>query len=227
MSDGTVQYEQRGDVALLHFDDGKANVFSHASIPALTEALDRAEKEAKAVAVIGRPGRFSAGFDLSVMKEGGDAVRKLVCAGAEFAIRVYSSPLPTLAAVSGHALAMGAVLLLAIDERLSADGSAKIGLNETAIGMTLPHFALILARERLATNHLGRATANAEIYSPEGAVEAGFIDRVVPGDSLLDATLERARALATLDSRAHAATKLRLRAAALEQLRESLSEFSG
>ena len=122
---------------------------------------------------------------------------------------------------------MGAVLLLAIDERFSADGNFKIGLNETAIGMTLPHFALILARERLAATHLGRATSNAEIYSPEGAVEAGFIDKVVPADDLIEATVQRASELATLDGRAHAATKLRVRAASLEQLRESLSEFGG
>jgi enoyl-CoA hydratase len=193
----------------------------------MTAALERAEKEAKAVVLVGRPGRFSAGFDLSVMTQGGDAVGKLVCAGAELGMRFYASPLPTVAAVTGHALAMGAVLLLAIDERLSGDGNFKIGLNETAIGMTLPHFALILARERLAPTHLGRATSNAEIYSPQGAVEAGFIDRVVPVDRLVDDAVERAQQLAKLDGRAHAATKLRLRAAALEQLRDSLSEFSG
>jgi len=179
------------------------------------------------VVLIGRAGRFSAGFDLSVMKAGGDAVGTLVCAGAELAIRIYSSPLPTLAAVTGHALAMGAVTLLAMDERFSADGDFKIGLNETAIGMTLPNFALILARERLARPHLPRATANAEIYSPAGAVEAGFIDRVVPADDLVDATVKRAAELATLNGPAHAATKLRLRDKALEQLRESLSEFGG
>ena len=167
MSDELVRYELRDDVALLHFDDGKANVFSQASIAALTASLDMAEKQAKAVILIGREGRFSAGFDLSVMTQGGDAVGKLVCAGAELAIRFYSSPLPTLAAVTGHSLAMGAVMLLALDERFSADGASKIGLNETAIGMTLPHFAVILARERLAPTHLGRATSNAEIYSPD------------------------------------------------------------
>ena len=142
MSDQPVQYEQRGDIALVHFDDGKANVFSHASIPALTEALDRAEKDAKAVAVIGRPGRFSAGFDLSVMKQGGDAVGKLVCAGAELAIRVYSSPIPTLAAVSGHALAMGAVLLLAIDARyreiICLRAYCRMPYREIAESMGLP-----------------------------------------------------------------------------------------
>jgi len=215
----------RDDVAVLHFDDGKANVFSHTSIPALTQALDQAEKEAKAVVVIGRPGRFSAGFDLSVMGQGGDAVGQLVGAGAELAIRFYSSPLPTLAAVSGHALAMGAVLLLSVDERFCAAGDFKLGLNETAIGMTLPHFAVILARERLAPTHLGRATANAEIYGPQGALEAGFIDRVVAPDQLLEATVKRAQELAALDGRAHAGTKQRIRAASLEQLRASLSEF--
>ena len=87
MSDELVRYELREDVALLNFDDGKANVFSHASIPAMTAALERAEKEAKAVVLVGRPGRFSAGFDLSVMTQGGDAVGKLVCAGAELAMR--------------------------------------------------------------------------------------------------------------------------------------------
>ncbi len=227
MSDELVRYELRDDVALLHFDDGKANVLSPASISALTTSLDRAEKEAKAVVVIGREGRFSAGFDLSVMTQGGDAVGKLVRAGAELAIRFYSSPLPTLAASTGHSLAMGAVLLLALDERFAAEGNAKIGLNETAIGMTLPHFALILARERLAPTHLGRATSNAEIYSPTGAVEAGFIDRLVPAGELLDRTLERAKELTALDGRAHANTKLRVRAASLELLRESLSEFGG
>ena len=225
MSDEPIRYELKGSVALIHFDDGKANVFSQTSIAAMTRALEAAEKEAKAVVVIGRPGRFSAGFDLSVMGQGGDAVGKLVLAGAELAIRFYSSPLPTLAAVNGHALAMGAVLLLSVDERFCADGSFKIGLNETAIGMTLPHFALILARERLAPTHLGRATSNAEIYAPEGAALAGFVDRVVPADDLIEETLKRAEALATLDSRAHAGTKMRLRAAALALLRESLSEF--
>jgi enoyl-CoA hydratase len=225
MSDEPVRYELQGDVALLHFDDGKANVFSHASIDAMTQALDAAEKEAKAVVVIGRPGRFSAGFDLSVMSQGGEAVGKLVCAGALLAIRFYSSPLPTLAAVNGHALAMGAVLLLSIDERFCADDSFKIGLNETAIGMTLPHFALILARDRIAPTHLGRATSNAEIYAPKGAARAGFVDRVVPADDLIEETVKRAKELATLDSRAHSATKMRVRAASIELLRESLSEF--
>jgi hypothetical protein len=49
----------------------------------------------------------------------------------------------------------------------------------------------------------------------------------VAPDDLVEAAVARAGELATLDGRAHADTKLRLRARSLEALRESLSEFSG
>ena len=124
-----VNYELRGDVALLSFDDGKANVISSQSTAALSAALDRAEKKAKALVLAGRAGRFSAGFDLSVMRQGGAAVAEMVGAGAELGLRLYGFSLPTVGAVTGHALAMGAVLLLTADERISGDAPAKIGLN--------------------------------------------------------------------------------------------------
>ena len=147
--DEIVQFELRDGIALVRMDDGKANAFSHAMLEALGRAFDRAEKEARAIVLAGRPERFSGGFDLKVMNQGGPAVPELVLAGARFAIRVYECPLPVVIACTGHALAMGAVLLLAPDLRLGARGAYKIGLNEVAIGMTLPGFAVELARERL------------------------------------------------------------------------------
>ena len=218
-----VRYELRDAVAVLRMDDGKANAFSHAMLEALGAALDRAEKEARAVVLIGRPERFSGGFDLKVMNLGGDAVVALVSAGARLAIRVYESPLPVVIACTGHAIAMGAVLLLAPDLRIGVQGDFKIGLNEVAIGMTLPVFALEFARERLSPRHLVRATALAELYGPDGALEAGFLDRVVPAAELERVALaEAARLAADLQQPAHHATKRRLRAASLAALRRSL-----
>ena len=218
-----VHTELRDAVAIVRMDDGKANAFSHAMLDALGAAFDRAEKEAKAVVLAGRPERFSGGFDLQVMNRGGDAVPALVTAGARFAIRVYQCPLPVVIACTGHALAMGAVLLLAPELRLGAQGAYKIGLNEVAIGMTLPGFAMELARERLSPRHLVRATTLAEIYTPDGAVEAGFLDRVVPPQELESAALSEATRLAgQLRQPAHRATKQRLRAGSAARLRDSL-----
>jgi len=218
-----VQFELHDGVALVRMDDGKANAFSHAMLEALGRAFDRAEKEARAIVLAGRPERFSGGFDLKVMNQGGPAVPALVLAGARFAIRVYECPLPVVIACTGHALAMGAVLLLAPDLRLGARGAYKIGLNEVAIGMTLPGFAVELARERLSPRHLVRATALAEVYTPEGAVEAGFLDRAVPAAELEAAALAEAKRWAEqLQQPAHAATKRRVRAPSADALRRSL-----
>ena len=212
-------------VARVHLDDGKANALSHTVLDALFSAFDEAEKQqARAVSMVGRPGRFSAGFDLSVVRQGPQEAADLVLKGADLAIRVFSFPAPVVLGVTGHALAMGALLCLSADERIGADGEFKIGLNEVAIAMTLPDFRILLAEERLSRRHLQRAVAQAEIYTPQGAVDAGYLDRVVAPEAVADAALARARELADgLHAGAHRNTKLALRAEALEKLRASVA----
>ena len=149
-------YRREGDVAVVTLDDGKANVISTAVIDALHGHLDRLESEgARALVLVGRPGRFSAGFDLSEMTAGVESMRALVVHGARWLMRLYGLGVPTVAACTGHALAAGALTLLSCDVRVGADVPAKIGLNEVAIGMALPKFAVELARERVPLHELG------------------------------------------------------------------------
>jgi len=209
-------------VAVLRFDDGKANVISPASLEALDAGLDRAEKEAGAALLIGRTGRFSAGFDLGTLRQGGEAARNLVHGGARLLLRMAEAPIPVVAACSGHALGMGALLLLASDLRVGARGPFKIGLNEVGIGMVLPGFAVGLARERLSLRHLGRAANLAEIYDADGAADAGFLDQVVAPELLEEVAQERATRLAALPRGAFSETKRRLRGFMLEQVRSGL-----
>jgi len=199
------------DVAVMRFDDGKANVLSHGAVEAFGEALDRAEVEARAVCVVGREGKLSAGFDLSVMTAGPDAARDLVIKGGELLMRLYLHPQPVVVAVTGHALAAGALLVLTCDVRIGADAPAKIGLNETSIGMSLPLFAVELARDRLAPASLTLATIAAEIYDPRGAVEAGYLDRVVPVEAVVDEAIAEAHRLGAYRPGAYAQTKEALR----------------
>jgi enoyl-CoA hydratase len=211
-------YRLDESVAVITLDDGKANAISHATITALSEALDKAEAEARAVVVAGRPGRFSAGFDLATMTESDEAMRELVISGARLLLRLYGYPLPTVAACTGHALAAGALVLLACDTRVGADGSAKLGLNEVAIGMALPIFAVEMARDRLQPAHLTAATMGAQVYDPHGAVDAGYLDEVVPEFDLLSTVLTKARALSELRSGAYARTKSVARGAMIERV---------
>jgi len=224
MSD-SIQYDLDGDVAVLRLDDGKANAFDPSNIAAIRDGLRRAEKEAGAVLLTGRPGRFSAGFNLGVMRDGGvDAARALVTAGAELAVHLARHPAPVVIACNGHALAMGAVVLLTGDLRIGASGDFKIGFNEVAIGMATPVFLAEFARERLSKRHLHRATIQAEIYTPESSVDAGFLDRVVPADELFAHSLEEARRLAGLPRAAFVRTRATVRGEVLERIEATLAE---
>jgi enoyl-CoA hydratase len=222
MSTSPVQYQLEGTTAVVTLDDGKANALSEAALHALIAAVDRAEAEARALVLTGRPDRFCAGFDLKGMMAGPASATALLRLGSAMYLRVYGSPLPVVMACTGHALAGGALLLLTGDVRLGADGPYKLGLNEVAIGMPLPVLGVELARDRLAPHELVRATLQAQPYDPAGAARAGYLDEVVPAADLRARALAEAARLGALSRSAHGATKLRLRGATMERIRSTL-----
>jgi enoyl-CoA hydratase len=208
-----VTYEVQDHVAVVTFDDGKANVYTHEALEALTAALARAEADpaAGAVLLVGREGRFSAGFDLATMTASDESMQGLVKAGGQFVARLLLHPMPVVAACNGHALAAGALVLLAADHRIGSDGPWKIGLNEVSIGMALPVWAVELARCRLASAAFEWSVILGQVSNPNQAKEAGFLDRVVAPDELPTEALKTASALAGLRRGAVAGTKTRAR----------------
>ena len=224
MASENVRYEQRGPVALLTMDDGKANALSHDMVDALNEALTRAEAEAQAVLLAGRPGRLCAGFDLSVMTEGRQRALDLVTKGGNLLMRMFGYPRPLVLACTGHAMAAGALLLLASDLRIGARGDFKIALNEVSIGMSLPVFGVELARARLSKRHFTRAVLQSHVFDPEAACDAGYLDETETPEKLLETALERATALSALQNPAFSATKDRERGAIIAAVRETLEE---
>ena len=224
MASQRVSYSIDGKVAILKMDDGKANAISAQLIDELDASLERARTEARAVVIAGRDGRFSGGFDLTVMMASPESARELVNTGAQFLMSLYLHPQPVVAACSGHALAAGALLLLASDVRIGAEGAFKIGLNEVQIGMRLPVFAIELARDRLARKHFVAASTLGRVYSPTEAVDVGFLDRVVPAERCLSEAIAAARKLADLPTGALAETKRLTRQPLVELVIDTLEE---
>ncbi|MCY4175334.1 MAG: crotonase/enoyl-CoA hydratase family protein [Acidimicrobiaceae bacterium] len=218
-------YAVSDDVAVLRLDDGKANAVNYDTLAAIDSALDDAEEAADALVITGRQGRFSAGFDLAVISESPEAARGLVAAGARTAMRLYGARIPVVAACTGHALAFGAIMLLAADIRIGADVDAKIGLIEVSIGMPLPVFAVELARDRLDPLEFTAATSLAKSYSPSGAATAGYLDKVVPDDELHDAAMQQAAVLADhVQRRPFALTRLNTRQRTIDHVLSTLDD---
>jgi enoyl-CoA hydratase len=217
-----VGYELRGTVATITMNDGKLNVLSPDMFTELNAALDRAQADRAVVILTGREGAFSAGFDMKVLGAGPEPARALAVTGFELAARILAFPTPVVIACPGHTIAMGLFLALSGDYRIGATGAYKIVANEVAIGITMPHFALELCRQRLSPTHFHRVMMTAEMLSPEDAVHAGIFDRVVPAGELHDTARLAASRLASLPLHVYAATKARARERDLAAIRAAI-----
>ena len=222
MDDSRLTYALEHDIAIITMDDGKANVLHPDMIQALNSAIDKAESEAKAIILAGRPGRFSAGFDLKVMATGPDAAMSMISAGGELFMRIYALPLPVVMAVTGHAIAGGVLLAATGDVRIGIGGEFKLGLNEVENGMPVPVLAHELARDRLRTSEFIPATLHAKMYAPDEAAQAGWLDMVVAPEELAKTAMAEATRLGALHRNAYAATKVSLRKQTIELVKRTM-----
>jgi enoyl-CoA hydratase len=221
--DSPVRYDVADGVATLTMDDGKVNALSPAMLAAVEGALDRAAEDGAVVVLQGREGTFSAGFHLPTLQAGGPEATGMVRGGFELAARLLAFPRPVVVACTGHAVAMGLFTVLAADLRIGAAGPYRFVANEVALGLTLPHFAVEVLRQRLTPAALTRAALLAETFTPVEAVAAGILDRVVPADEVVGMAHDAAHAMALLDRPAHVATKQRVRAPVLAALRTAIA----
>lgn len=217
-----ITYHAEDGIATLTLNNGKVNAISPDVITAFNAALDRATQERAVVIITGQPGILSGGYDLKVMTSGPKEAVALVTAGSTLARRLLSHPFPVIVACPGHAVAKGAFLLLSADYRIGVEGPYKIGLNEVQIGMTMHHAGIELARDRLRRSAFHRSVINAEMFEPKDALDAGFLDKVVPAEQLLDIAMGVAGELKKLNMLAHKNTKLKVRKGLLDALDEAI-----
>ncbi len=217
-----VHYALQDGIATVTLNNGKVNALSPDVISAINTALDQAESAKAVVVLTGQPGILSGGYDLKVMKTGPEATRNMVAMGSTLTRRMLAHPQPIIVACPGHAVAKGAFLLLACDYRIGVEGPFQIGLNEVKIGMTMHHVGIALARDRLTPSAFQRSVNNAEMFGPQAALAAGFLDQVVSADELMPTALALAQQLSQLNLAAHAHTKRKVRQALLDTLASAI-----
>lgn len=212
-------YDFTDGIATITMDDGKVNALSLDMLTELHRAVDSAVKDQALIVLTGRDGMFSAGFDLRALTAGSNDALAMLRAGFELAHRLLSHPKPVVIAATGHAVAMGVFLLLSGDYRIGARGAFRITANEVAIGLPMPRAAVEICRQRLTPAHFNRAVNLAEVYSPDSAIEAGFLDEVAEPLAVTAVAHDTAVRLAKLNMDAHAVSKLRVRDKALQAIR--------
>lgn len=222
-----MDFQVHENIATITFDDGKANIVSHALLGDLEAALDRAEAESiGAIILRGREGMFSAGFDLKEFAKGPAEGAALALRGFRMLHRLYSFPIPLVAAATGHTVAMGAFIVMACDIRIASKGAFKVTLPETMISMNLPPVLLSLTESRIAKSHMTRAALLSEVFDPDGAVTAGFFDDCFDADQLDALSMAAASKLAELPQKQFAKNKLDIRASTLEVMSADIAKMA-
>lgn len=225
MTDQLATLTSEGDVSIITLNDGKANVFSPEMSKTISSLLDEVPDDKGSLVITGRPGIFSAGFDLKIISSGdASAVSSMIKTGFTLLARVYNFPRPVIAACSGHGVALGAFLLCCADYRIGAKGQFIVQANETRNNMSIPTPILEISKTRISKTHWYRAILNAEAYPIEKAIEPGYLDEVVEAESLMTRAMEVANDLATLGHPHYKITKDLDQKDTLKRIHDAINE---
>jgi enoyl-CoA hydratase len=208
-----VAVEEHDGIAVLTLDRPPANAFAPELVGRLRAALRENAGVRALVLTSAHPGLFSAGWDLPRISAMDRAeMKEYLESFCDLVFEIFVCPAPVVAALPGHAIAGGLIVACAADERYAAEGAARFGLSEVALGVPLPACCLELFAYVLGPRPMERLTASAQNLPADQALSLGLLDRVVPASSLLDASLERASQLARGSAAAYAEVKRRARA---------------
>jgi enoyl-CoA hydratase len=216
--------ESRDGVAWITLDDGKVNAMSFEMLSEIARQLDEAMAAGGPVVLQGRPGMFSAGFDLKTFALGPEAARDMVLAGVGLIQAMLAYPRPIATVCTGHAYPMGAFLMLSADVRFGIAGPWRIGMNEVAIGLTVPRFAIELARHRLTPAGFGRVST-AAMFDPVEAVQQGYLDYCLAAEEIDAAVYGELQRLKKLDWKSYEATKARLNEPVARAIAAAAAEY--
>ncbi len=216
---------QREGVLTLRLEHGKANALDVELLGALLHELDGAADDVRALVLTGTGSIFSAGVDLiRLTREGEGYVRHFLPLLSRLLRTLFTFPRPVVAAVNGHAIAGGCVMVLACDARLMAEGAGTIGLPELRVGVPFPAAGLEVVRFAVPREKVQSLLYTGRTLPAPDALAAGLVDELVVPATLLDRAQELAQQLALIPPPAYSLTKRSLRAEALERI-EKTSEL--
>jgi enoyl-CoA hydratase/carnithine racemase len=217
-----ISVEQQGAVTIVKIDRPPANAMSPELLEEGAAVVEKLREDPPAAVVLtGIPGYFSAGLDLKIAPTlDADGQRAMVTGINRIFTAWYTAPFPTVAAVTGHAIAGGMILALCCDYRIVGQ-AGKFGLTEVKVGAPYPAAALAVVQAELTKPAARRLALRAHLIDADTAFNDGAFDEQVNDDQVVARAIERAEEFAQLPARAYTQTKLAMRSAtitALEQI---------
>jgi len=188
------------EIVELQMDRPPANALNTELVERITEAHGAACRQgAKAIILGGRPGMFSAGLDVpELIQRDRAGMYRFWSAFTGLARVLATSPVPVVAAISGHSPAGGTVLAIHCDYRVAAAGEFRMGLNEVRVGLPVPRGILFAYGRLLGPRAAQRYAVNGRLMPVEEALAVGLVDELCPPEDLLARAIDWCRSLMAL-----------------------------
>ncbi len=215
-----IETEVQGTVRVLRLSGGRGNCLGPDLLAALSGAFGAGTGEEARPTVLAARGRsFCTGLDLVYAlgqdRHGMGAYMDRFHAALR---AVFAYPAPVVAAIGGHAMAGGALLALAADERLVAAGGGRFGIHGVHLGFPYPDVAVETLRYQLARADIEDTLYHGRLRSL-GELPSAGLAKLVGGDQSLEAAaVDRAASLAAPSLATFGENKRMLRAGALARM---------
>ena len=221
MTEKLATLSQEDNISIITLDDGKVNAFSYDMLAQVHSLLDEVPQKTGALVIKGRDGIFSGGFDLKTLATGDLAkITNMVELGYNLLLKIYSFDRPVVAAVSGHAIALGLFVACSADYRIAIDGKYVCHANEVRNNMDIPAQIMEILKERVNKEYFYSAVYHSDPYSVQESIDVGYIDEVVSKEKFMNRVIEKAKELATFPHPFYANTKK----SAQDDVRQKISD---
>jgi enoyl-CoA hydratase/carnithine racemase len=206
-----IEVDHVGDVAVVRLKRGITNPLNLDLVTELRDSISRARQSPDIRAVVLTSANekfFSIGFDIPELfalgrRDFGVFYRTF----NQTCLELYTLPLPTVAALPGHAIAGGYIIALCCDYRIIAKGHKLVGVNEIKLGVPVPYVADCILRNMVGWLNARDIMMDGDFYPPDRAESLGLVDETVPLDQTVDEAIEKANALARFPNDAAAIIK--------------------
>ena len=201
--------EHNNGIRELRLNRPPVNALNPELVRALREAVETAPREgANALVISGSPGIFSAGLDVPfLLTLDRDGMRAFWSEFLGACASLARSPIPIVAAITGHSPAGGAVLALFCDFRVMAHGAYRIGLNEVQVGLTVPRVIQSALSRLVGAYRAERMLICGAMLESEAARATGFVDELADVDHVVTHALAWLEELSKLPRQAMLATR--------------------
>lgn len=223
-----IQVEANNNITIAKLDRDITNAINLELLGELSDVIEKVKQDGKIRGFVLSSANekfFSIGFDIpGLYRLKRKEFEVFYKAFNRLCLDLYTLPKPTVAAITGHAVAGGCIIALCCDYRYIAPGRVKMGLNEIKLGVPIPYPVDCMLSQLVGFRTAREITDAGEFYESDVLLGLGMVDQIVPLEKLQTEAMTKAASLGNHPQNAFATIKKSRTESIVTQILSKLDE---